>query len=271
VITTKVDVLGLDGKPGGKADVPYVFEVGLRPDLIKRAFWLVGSHGFQPKGRDPMAGDRTTAETHSPPTGTGQSRLPRVKGSRYSRAGMAGGVASTVKGRLAHPPRSEKVIHFKINKKERRLATESAIAYTADIESVKARGHRVKATSLPLVVTDDIETVEKTAELVKFLEKAQMSEELARLYSGIKRNSGHARLRGRAYRNRVGPLFVVTNDRGLGRASGAIPGVDVVRVDDLNILDLAPGGVPGRLTLWTESSMATLAAPKKEVEMTVAA
>jgi large subunit ribosomal protein L4e len=266
----KADVLGLDGKSGGKADVPGVFEVGLRPDLIKRAFWLVGSHGFQPKGRDPMAGERTTAETHSPPTGTGQSRIPRVKGSRYSRSGMAGGVASTVKGRLPHPPRSEKVIHFKINKKERHLATESAIAYTASLEAVKARGHKVKETSLPLVVTDDIETVEKTSELVKFLDKAKLADELERLYGGVKRNSGHARLRGRPYRNRVGPLFVVTNDRGLGRAAGGIPGVDVVSVDNLSILNLAPGGVPGRLTLWTESSMATLAAPRKEVEVPVA-
>ena len=266
----KVDVLGLDGKPGGKVDVPDVFSVGLRPDLVKRAFWLVGSHGFQPKGRDPMAGERTTAETHSPPTGTGQSRIPRVKGSRYSRSGMAAGVASTVKGRLPHPPRSEKVIHFKINKKEKRLATESAIAYTADLASVKARGHRVDA-ALPLVVTDEIETVEKTATLASFLENAQLSGELDRLYGGIKSNSGKARLRGRVYRERVGPLFVVTNDRGLGRASHSIPGTDVVRVEDLSILDLAPGGVPGRLTLWTESSLATLAAPKKEVEVTVAA
>lgn len=266
----KVDVLGLDGKPSGKAELPEVFEIGLRPDLVKRAFWIVGSHHFQPKGRDPMAGERTTAETHSPPTGTGQSRIPRVKGTRYSRSGLAGGVASVVKGRLPHPPRSEKVIHFKINKKEKRLATESAIAYTADAEAVRARGHRVKAT-LPLVISDDLETVEKTAELVGFLEKAELNEELARLYGGIKRNSGHARLRGRAYRNRVGPLFVVTNDRGIGKAADGIPGVDVVRVDDLSILDLAPGGVPGRLTLWTESSIATLAAPKKEVELTVAA
>lgn len=267
----KVDVLGLDGKAGGKIDIPDVFEAGLRSDLIRRAFLLVGSHGFQPKGRDPMAGERTTAETHSPPTGTGQSRIPRVKGSRYSRSGMAGGVASVVKGRLAHPPRSEKVIHFKINKKEKRLATESAIAYTANLEAVKARGHKVKEATLPLVVTDDIESVEKTSELVTFLEKAKMSEELSRLYGGIKRNSGKARMRGRAYRERIGPLFVVTNDRGLGRASGSIPGVDVVRVEDLSILDLAPGGVPGRLTLWTESSITTLASPKKEVETTVAA
>jgi large subunit ribosomal protein L4e len=266
----KVDILGLDGKPAGKVDVPDVFASGLRPDLIKRAFWLVGSHGFQPKGRDPMAGERTTAETHSPPTGTGQSRIPRVKGSRYSRSGMAGGVASVVKGRLPHPPRSEKVIYFKINRKEKRLATESAIAYTADLDSVKARGHKFDA-PVPLVVTDDIETVEKASKLVSFMEKAQLKDELNRLYGGIRRNSGKARMRGRAYRERIGPLFVVTNDRGVGRASGSIPGVKVVRVEDLSILDLAPGGVPGRLTLWTESSIATLAAPKKEVEMTVAA
>lgn len=266
----KVDVLGLDGKPSGKVDVPEVFEIGLRPDLVKRAFWLVRSHGFQPKGRDPMAGERTTAETHSPPTGTGQSRIPRVKGSRYSRSGLAGGVASVVKGRLPHPPRSEKVVYFKINKKEKRLATESAIAYTADLAAVQARGHRVEA-ALPLVVSDDIETVEKTAELASFLQKAKLAAELARVYTGIKRNSGKSRLRGRAYREKVGPLFVVTNDRGLGRAAGAIPGVGVVRMEDLSILDLAPGGVPGRLTLWSESSMAALAAPKKEVELTVAA
>jgi len=267
----KVDVLGLDGKAEGKVDVPEVFFTGLRPDLVKRAFWLLRSHEFQPEGRDPMAGERTTAETHSPPTGTGQSRIPRVKGSRYSRSGMAGGVASTVKGRLPHPPRSEKVIHFKINKKERHLATQSAIAYTADLEAVKGRGHRIKKVVLPLVVTDDVETIEKTSEVVSFLEKAGMAGELARLYKGVKRNSGKARLRGRAYRERVGPLFVVTNDRGLGKASGSIPGVGVARVDDLSVLDLAPGGVPGRLTFWTESSMATLYAPDKEVEMTVAA
>lgn len=267
----KVDVLGLNGKPDGKVEVPDIFAAGLRPDLVKRAFWLVGSHGIQPQGRDPMAGERTTAETHNPPTGTGQSRIPRVKGSRYSRSGMAGGVASTVKGRLPHPPRSEKVIYLKINKKERHLAVESAIAYTANLEAMKERGHRVKRADLPLVVTDDIETVAKTSEVVNFLEKAEMAEELRRLYNGIKRNSGHARLRGRAYRERVGPLFVVTNDRGLGRASNSIPGVSVVRIEDLSILDLAPGGVPGRLTFWTESSIATLSAPKREVEMTVAA
>ncbi|MDV3278505.1 MAG: 50S ribosomal protein L4 [Nitrososphaerales archaeon] len=261
----KVGVLGLDGKQSGTVEVPDVFTGALRPDLIRRAFWLIGSHTLQPKGRDPMAGERTTAETHSPPTGTGQSRVPRVKGSRYSRSGMAGGIASVVKGRLAHPPRSEKVIYLKINSKERRLATASAIAYTANLEAIQSRGHRVKKVSLPMVVSDDVEALGKTSELAAFFEKLDLAEEMSRLYRGIKRNPGKSRLRGRAYEEKVGPLLVVTNDRGVGKAAGSIPGVDVARVDSLSVLNLAPGGVPGRLTLWTESAFGALSPEKEEV------
>jgi large subunit ribosomal protein L4e len=260
----KADVLGLNGKSSGEVEVPQVFSTELRPDLVKRVFWLVGSHGLQPKGRDPMAGERTTAETHSPPTGTGRSRIPRVKGERYSRGGLAGGVASVVKGRLPHPPRSEKVIHLGVNKKEKRLATDSAIAYTANLGAVKARGHRVGKPSLPLVVADDIETVEKTAELVSFLKKVDLGAELERVDGRTKRNTGKRRLRGRVYRSGVGPLIVVTNDRGVGKAAGGIPGVEVTKVQDVSVLDLAPGGVPGRLTLWTESAMSALEGRMKE-------
>ena len=212
-----------------------------------------------------MAGERTTAETHSPPTGTGRSRIPRVKGERYSRGGLAGGVASVVKGRLPHPPRSEKVIHLGVNKKENRLATDSAIAFTASIDAVKARGHRVGKLSLPLVVADDVETMEKTGELVSFLEKVDLKAELQRVEGHVKRNTGKRRLRGRVYRTGSGPLIVVTSDRGVGKAAGGIPGVGVVRVESISVLDLAPGGVPGRLTLWTESALSALEARKKEV------
>lgn len=254
----KAEVIGVDGKRSGEVQVPAVFAADLRPDLVKRMFWLVGSHRLQPKGRDPMAGERTTAETHSPPTGTGRSRIPRVKGERYSRGGLAGGVASVVKGRLPHPPRSEKVIHLGANRKENRLATDSAIAYTANLDAVKARGHRIGALSLPLVVADDIETFEKTGELIAFLEKIDLKEELQRVDDHVKRNSGKRRLRGRAYRTGAGPLIVVTSDRGVGKAAGGIPGVGVRRVGNLSVLDLAPGGVPGRLTLWTESALSAL-------------
>ena len=254
----KADVVGLNGKPSGEVEVPAVFGTELRPDLVKRVFWLVKSHGLQPKGRDPMAGERTTAETHSPPTGTGRSRIPRVKGERYSRGGLAGGVASVVKGRLPHPPRAEKVIHLAVNKKEKRLATNSAIGYYAFLDGVMARGHRVMKPGRPLVVADDFLTLEKTSELVSFLEKVDLKAELERADRSTKRNSGKGRLRGRVYRMGVGPLIVVTNDRGIGKAAGGVPGVEVAKVQDVGVLDLAPGGVPGRLTLWTESAMSSL-------------
>lgn len=260
----RAEVVGLDGKSSGKVDVPVVFATELRPDLVRRVFWLVGSHKLQPKGRDPMAGERTTAETHSPPTGTGRSRIPRVKGDRYTRGGQAGGVASVVKGRLPHPPRSEKVIHLGVNKKEKLLATDSAIAYTANLDAVKSRGHRVGKQVLPLVVTDDIETIDKTAKLVSFLEKVDLAAELARVDGRTKRRTGKSRLRGRVYRSGVGPLIVVTNDRGVGKAAQGIPGVGVAKVQDVSVLELAPGGVPGRLTLWTESAVGALEGRARE-------
>lgn len=260
----KVDVLELDGESQRQVELPQVFGTPLRADVVRRAFWLVRSHGLQPAGRDPMAGERTTAETHSPPTGTGQSRIPRVKGERYSRSGLAGGVASVVKGRLAHPPRSEKVLHLKINRKERHLATASAVAFTSDLAAVQARGHRLKKVELPLVVADDVEKLTKTSEFLSFLEKLGLGDEIARLYRGVRRNSGAGRLRGRAYREPIGPLIVVTKDRGVGRAASAVPGVGVQNVEDLNILELAPGGVPGRLTLWTESSLTAISTPRSD-------
>ena len=249
------NVLDLNGEASGQVDLPEVFSSQLRQDLVKRAFWILHSHGIQPYGRDPEAGEKTSAESGHPPTGRGISRIPRVKGERSRRSGQAAGVASVVGGRLPHPPRSEKSIYQKINKRERKVALEAAIAITASAEAVAERGHRVGAMKFPLVVTDDIETVSKTSELDSFFQKAGLSDELKRLYGGIKRASGKPRMRGRAYKERIGPLIVVSSDRGVGKAAESIPGAKVVSVDSISVLNLAPAGVAGRLTFWTESSL----------------
>lgn len=251
-------VLNLNGEASGDVTLPEVFSRQLRADLVKRAYLIVRSHGIQPYGRDPMAGERTSAESGHPPTGRGISRVPRVKGERSRRSGQAAGVASVVGGRLPHPPRSEKAIYKKINRKERLAALAAAIAFTGSPEAVTGRGHRIGAAKLPLIVTDEIEAVSKTSELDSFLQKAGLSEELKRLYGGVKRQSGKPRMRGRAYKERVGPLIVVSNDRGVGKAAEAIPGAKVVPVESLSVLSLAPAGVAGRLTLWTESSLDSL-------------
>ncbi len=90
---------------------------------------------LQPKGTDPMAGKRTTAVSFG--TGLGLARVPRVKGSLWPTARFAPNV---VKGRRAHPPKVEKVLHERINKRERRKAIRSAIAATAIKDLITARG-----------------------------------------------------------------------------------------------------------------------------------
>ena len=253
-----VKVLDIKGKPGEEIQLPGVFSTPLRSDLVQRAWWILNSHRLQPYGRDPMAGEKTSAETSNPPTGRGVSRIPRVKGSGNQRTGQAGGVASTVKGRLPHPPRSEKVIYRKINVKERKLALDSAIAFTGDGPSVGSRGHKTGKVKFPLVVSDDVEALEKTAALESFLSGLGLDEEVKRIYGGVKRRSGKPRMRGRTNRKKVGPLIVVSNDRGVGRAAASIPGVEVASVDSLSVLPLAPGGVAGRLTIWASSALDVL-------------
>jgi large subunit ribosomal protein L4e len=266
-----VKVLDMSGKPGDGIELPAVFSTPLRPDLVQRAWWILHSHGLQPYGRDPMAGNRTSAETGNPPTGRGVSRIPRIKGAGSQKSGQAGGVASIVGGRLPHPPRSEKVIYRKINVKERKLALSTAIAFTADVTAVSWRGHKTGKLKFPLIVSDELESLEKTSALEAFLVKLGLTDELKRVYGGVKRRSGKARMRGRTNRKKVGPLIVVSNDRGVGKAAASIPGVEVISVDSLSVLPLAPGGVAGRLTLWTTSAVEVLDARTKGEGMKVEA
>jgi large subunit ribosomal protein L4e len=261
-----VKVLDMNGKSSGEVALPGVFSTALRPDIVSRTWWILKSHSLQPYGRDPMAGNRTSAETGNPPTGRGVSRIPRVKGAGTGKAGQAGGVASIVGGRLPHPPRSEKVIYRKVNVKERKLALDTAIAFTGDASAVAWRGHKTGKLKFPVVVSDDLEAVEKTSALEAFLVGLGLTDELKRVYRGVKRRSGTPRMRGRTTRKKVGPLIVVGIDRGVGKAASSIPGVEVSSVDDLSVLPLAPGGVAGRLTLWTASAIEVLGARSGKVE-----
>ena len=100
------------------------------------------------------------------------------------------------RGRLPHPPRSEKVIYRKINVKERKLALDTAIAFTGDGSAVAWRGHKTGKLKFPLVVSDDLEALEKTSALESFLRDLGLADEMKRVYGGVKRRSGKARMRG---------------------------------------------------------------------------
>ncbi len=254
----KIPYYSLEGKELGSADLPSVFQTPFRPDVIRKVYVALSTHTRQPQGRDPMAGMKTSASTFNPPTGRGIARVARVKGEKYPRAGQAAGIASVVKGRQAHPPKSEKRVWKDINDKERRLATASAVAATASLGIVKDRGHRVEGVpSLPLVVSDDIQSVLKARDLRSVFKNLGLLNDLQR--AGSKRTiSGKSRARGGTTKYRVGPLLVIQQDLGITKAAGGFPGVGCVLAKDLSVLELAPGSHPGRLTVWSRSALGAL-------------
>ncbi|MBC7219077.1 MAG: 50S ribosomal protein L4 [Hadesarchaea archaeon] len=254
----KVPVFSLDAKPVGEIELPEIFNSEIRPDVIRRAVLAAQSARIQPWGADPMAGKRTSAETWG--KGFGVSRIRRVKGTKYPASGMGAFAPHAVGGRRAHPPRVEKVIVERINKKERRLAIRSAIAAAKDKKLVASRGHLIEnIASLPLVVTDELEGLKKTVDIKAVLAKLGLSKELERTSEGIRIRAGIGKMRGRKYKRAVGPLIVVAQDRGIKLGARNLPGVSVAKVNELNAEILAPGGFPGRLTIWTNSAIQKLA------------
>jgi large subunit ribosomal protein L4e len=248
-------VFNLEGKAVGKIDLPPVFATPLRPDVIKRAVLSLQSSRIQPQGRDPMAGKRTTAESRG--TGSGTARIPR----RKSGAGKGAFAPGTVSGRQAHPPLSEKIILKKISKKEKKLALFSAIAATGSKELVAKRGHSIEdVPQIPLVVISELEDLKKTKEVEETLIRLGVLSELFRVKESRNVRAGKGKSRGRKMKKASGPLIVIAENRGIAEAARNLLGVDVAVVTDLNAEMLAPGTLPGRLTVWTSNAIEKLSA-----------
>jgi len=246
----------LEGRPIGHIELPPVFETPVRLDLIQRAFLATFTAKIQPQGRDVMAGRRTTAESRG--VGYGIARVPRVKGSM--RAALA---SMTVGGKRVHAPRVEKVVRERVNVKERRLAIASAIAATADRKWVEARGHKLSEDlSLPVVVVDDLEAISTTVEAKAFLKRMGLWDDVERAKENIKIRAGKGKMRGRRYKEPKSLLIVIGRDKGAKKAFRNFPGVDVTLARVLSIKHLAPGGMPGRLTLYTQSALSILSSER---------
>jgi len=263
----KVAILSLEGKKTKSIDLPAIFSEEVRPDLIKRAVQAIQSNSRQPYGAKPEAGKRSSAELsrrrrkYRGSYGHGISRVPRKI---HTRRGIhfywVGAFApGTVGGRRAHPPKSSRILNKKINIKERRKAIRSAIAATAVLDLIKARGHI--ATSAPLIVDSKIASLSKTKEVKTTLNNLGLSNELKRV--AIKKiRAGKGKARGRKYKSKIGPLIVVSENCSLIKAASNIPGVEVCKVNDLNAELLAPGTTLGRLTIYTDKAIQKIATEK---------
>ena len=253
----RIPIIGLDGNIVGEITLPKTFYAPLREDLVWKIFVHLQTHTLQPKGAFKGSGHKYSVESLG--AGYGMARVSRIKAHGTGKSLAGGMINSVVGGRPGHPPVPEKKIHKDVNEKEKRAALLAAIAFTADRKAVRNRGHRIPENlNLPIVVDDRIESIARTRELREFLEeKLGLGEELERCKEK-KIRAGKGKRRGMRYKRRVGPLIVISEDRGIEEAADNLPGVEVVKLKDLSVLHLAPGAKPGRLTIWTKSALEKL-------------
>lgn len=250
----KVSLKDLRGKEIESLELPSVFNTPFRPEIIKKVYVNVISTKFQPQGRYPAAGEIVSAESRN--TGLGMARIARARGEGFQRAGQAAGVAGVRSGRLAHPPVSWKKNYKKINKKEKQLGFCSAIAATSNKDIIEKRGHNVgNISAFPIVVANDLEKITKTAELRKTLLSLGLEDDLKRSTNTVRVPSGKSRLRGRKKRTALSCLIVVSKDSPVSKLKKSLPGVNIVSIEKLSIMDLVPGTKPVRLTIYTKNAI----------------
>ena len=234
----------------GEELLPTVFRLPIRIDVIRRAVHSAITARIQPKGRDPLAGKRRCG--HYWGIGHGLARLPRL----YN--GRAVFAPNVVGGRRQFAPSPLRKIHEEINRKEMQFALASALAATAHIEFVRSRGHIVppNIVNLPVIVENDLEKVSRVREIKDWLIKVGLWSDIERAQERTRIRAGKGKRRGRRYITPKSILFIVSSlDAPIINAIKNLPGVDYLTPTTLNILKLAPGGQPGRLTVITESAL----------------
>ncbi len=259
----KANITTMDGSTSGKVTLPGTFNEPFRPDLIRKAFSADRANMRQPYGPSKGAGMRHAVSTWG--KGRGASRVQRLRQGR-----TAAESPNNVGGRRAHPPVVEKRWDEKINKKEYRKALRSAISATGQKDIVSTRGHKYNEdVSFPIILEKDFENLHKIVEdedervsytkrVRQTFETIGLGDDLTRAKNGKHIRAGRGKLRGRRYRVPKSILVVLSEFNGMEKAIGNLPGVDVTIPEKLTMDMLAPGGDPGRLTVYTEQSIKKL-------------
>ena len=257
----KLTILNQEKNKKGEKELPSQFNEEYRPDLIKRAVQALESAARQSYGASPTAGMRHSSSISKRRRkyrgcyGFGISRVDRKIHSRRGTRMHWIGTRSphTRGGKRAHAPKADKILEKQINRKENRKAIRSAMAATLNKELVTGRGHHIP-TEYPFILDSSCESLNKTKEVETFLLSLGFKDELQR--SLIKKiRAGLGKMRGRKYRRKKGILIVVSGDCPLLKSAKNIPGTDIVMVKALNAKLLAPGCMPGRVTLWTDKAI----------------
>lgn len=250
----KTQILDKNGKSGG-VELPSNFSSQIRNDILLKVF--EAQKYKQPVAPELYAGMKYSAsgiirhKRHSWKSGYGKgiARTPRKIMSRHGSSfnWVGATVANARGGRQSHPPKTEENQFRKINKKELLIAMNSGFSGTADKNSAEKK-YNAKVESSIFVVKDSVFSM-KTKDFFKILKDA-FGENYERVIQHKTQRAGKGKARGRKFKSNAGLLFVVADDENMKRA-----GISVVRVSELRVSDLAPNGVAGRFSCYSEKAI----------------
>ena len=98
------------------------------------------------------------------------------------------------------------------------------------------------------------ENISNTSKMISILNNLKIIQDVERLEKRKKR-TGKVALRGRTSKIGKSVIFVVGNTEKISKACSGIPGVETCSVNDLSVLNLAPGGSLIRLTVFSKNAL----------------
>ena len=128
-----------------------------------------------------------------------------------------------------------------MNKREYTKAIASAVAATVSHETKK-----------PIVVSNEMESIKKTKEMVTLIRNLKLGEKLDNVDKSVRKGLRRSSKR-RSYTKAI--LVVVSKESAALKSASNIAGVDVCQVNRLSAGLLAPGGKPGRTAIWSEGAI----------------
>ncbi|MCH7902126.1 50S ribosomal protein L4, partial [archaeon] len=116
-----------------------------------------------------------------------------------------------------------------------------------------------------------LDNLDKTKEVRKAFQEIGVWDDVEKAIAKRQIRPGIGKKRGRMYKKRKSVLIVAGNTEKIYKGARNLEGVDIVSVNDLNANLLAPGTLPGRLTLWSENAIKELGKEKATKETSTGA
>merc|ERR1711970_1490874 len=237
----------------GQVTLPAVFKAPIRPDVVNFVHTNMAKNARQAYAVHKHAGHQTSAESWG--VGRAVARIPRVRGGGTHRSGQGAFGNMCRGGRMFAPTKTWRRWHRPINQKQRRYAVCSALAASSIPALLMARGHHIdQVPEVPVVCTNAIESLTKTKAAVALLKQLNAYDDVEKCQQSKQIRAGKGKMRNRRFTMRRGPLVIYNEDHGIKQAFRNLPGIELISVDRLNLLKLAPGGHLGRLCVWSQSA-----------------